>query len=50
VLQIALDGTQRRVLRIGMITTAHFMPEIWDTVNAVKPIEPPTADLIDARG
>jgi len=49
-LQIAIDVTNRRVLRIGMITTEHFMTQIWSTFNAVQPIKPPLSDLIAAGG
>jgi len=49
-LQIQIDVTHRRVLRIGMVTTAHFMTQIWGTFNAVEPIEPPPPDLIPAGG
>ena len=45
-LQIAIDITHRRVLHIGMITTAHFMTQTWSAFNAGKPIEPPPADLV----
>ncbi len=47
-LQIAIDVTHRRVLHIGMITTAHFMTQAWGAFNAGKPIEPPPADLTSA--
>jgi hypothetical protein len=40
-LQIAIDVTHRRVLHIGMITTAHFMTQTWGAFNAAQPIEPP---------
>ena len=45
-LRIAIDVTHRRVLRIGMITTAHFMTQTWGAFNAVATIAPPAADLI----
>ena len=45
-LQIAIDVTHRRVLHIGMITTAHFMTQTWGAFNAGKPIEPPPTDLV----
>jgi copper transport protein len=49
-LQIAIDVTHRRVLRIGMITTAHFMTQTWGAFNAGNPVEPPPADLIAGSG
>jgi len=49
-LQIAIDVTHRRVLHIGMITTAHFMTQTWGAFNAGKPIEPPPADLVAGSG
>jgi hypothetical protein len=45
-LQIAIDVTHRRVLHIGMITTAHFMTQTWSAFNAGSAIEPPPADLV----
>jgi copper transport protein len=49
-LQIAIDVTHRRVLHIGMITTAHFMTQTWGSFNAATPIEPPPAHLVSASG
>jgi uncharacterized membrane protein len=49
-LQIAIDVTHRRVMHIGMITTAHFMTQTWGAFNAGKPIEPPAAALVTGRG
>jgi copper transport protein len=49
-LQIAIDVTHRRVLHIGMITTAHFMTQAWTSFNAGRPIEPPPADLVAGGG
>lgn len=49
-LQIAIDVTHRRVLHIGMITTAHFMTQTWGAFNAGKPIEPPPTDLVVGTG
>jgi copper transport protein len=49
-LQIAIDVTHRRVLHIGMITTAHFMTQTWGAFNAGKPIEPPPTDLAVGSG
>ena len=49
-LQIAIDVTHRRVLHIGMITTAHFMTQTWGAFNAGKPIEPPPTDLVVGSG
>ena len=49
-LQIAIDVTHRRVLHIGMITTAHFMTQTWSGPNAGKPIEPPPVDLVARAG
>ena len=40
-LQIAIDVTHRRVLHIGMITTAHFMTQTWSAFDHAAPIEPP---------
>jgi copper transport protein len=45
-LQIALDVTHRRVLHIGMITTAHFMTQTWSAFNAGGAIEPPPSGLV----
>ena len=49
-LQIAIDVTHRRVVHIGMITTAHFMTQTWSAFNAGKPVEPPPADLVTGGG
>ena len=49
-LRIAIDVTHRRVLHIGMITTAHFMTQSWGGFDAVAPIAPPPADLVTASG
>jgi len=49
-LRIAIDVTHRRVLRITMITTAHFMTQTWDGFDAVAPIAPPPADLVAGNG
>jgi copper transport protein len=49
-LQIAIDVTHRRVLHLGMITTAHFMTQTWGAFGDGKPIEPPPADLVAGGG
>ena len=49
-LRIAIDVTHRRVLNIGMITTAHFMTQTWGAFNATAPIAPPPADLVAGSG
>ena len=49
-LRIAIDVTHRRVLDIGMITTAHFMTQTSGAFNATAPIAPPPADLVAGGG
>ncbi len=49
-LRIAIDVTDRRVLSIGMITTAHFMSQAWGAFNAARPISPPPAGLVAGDG
>ena len=47
-LRIGIDVTHRRVLSIGMITTAHFMTQTWGAFNAARPISAPPARLVGA--
>jgi len=49
-LQIAIDVTHRRVLHIGMITTAHFMTQTWSAFDHAAPIEPPPKQDSDTAG
>ena len=49
-LQIAIDVTHRRVLHIGMITTAHFMTQTWRAFDHAAPIEPPPKQDLGTAG
>ena len=44
-LRFAIDVTHDRVLHIAMITTAHFMTQIWGAFNAPAPINSPAPGL-----
>ena len=48
-LRFAIDVTHDRVLRIWMITTAHFMTQSWGAFDAAAPIKSPAPGLT-ARG
>ena len=49
-LRLAIDVTHRRVLQIGMITTAHFMTQTWSAFNHAPPISPPPKQDSDTAG
>ncbi len=49
-LRLEIDVTHRRVLNIGMITTAHFMTQSWGAFDSARPIGAPPASGLTRSG